>query len=63
MYYAFLTPARKRSIADPSKKEQKKQKKKKKTKKTKKKKKKDKTTKLEQPGEAQSSEKERTPCG
>ena len=61
MYYAFLTPARKRSIADPSKKEQKKQKKKKKKKKTKKKK--DKTTKLEQPGEAQSSEKERTPCG
>ena len=60
MYYAFLTPARKRSIADPSKKEQKKQKKKKK-KKTKKKK--DKTTKLEQPGEAQSSEKERTPRG
>ena len=60
MYCAFLTPARKRSIADPSKKEQKKQKKKKK-KKTKKKK--DKTTKLEQPGEAQSSEKERTPCG
>ena len=57
MYCAFLAPARKRSIADPSKKEQKKQKKKKT------KKKKDKTTKLEQPGEAQSSEKERTPCG
>ena len=56
MYSAFLTPARKRSIADPSKKEQKQKTKKKK-------KKKDKTTKLEQPGEAQSSEKERTPCG